>query len=162
MKNYLNEGYINVATPEQACLNDSEYTRQAFDFCLKYGVDVWIKRIDIRPDSDFYPAFFGNPFRGHYHFIITRNGKRMSGYFTASHFVELPSCYDLLACLEKNDVGTMGDFVQDFGYTIIDKESFDRAQHTWKRCKKEFEGLIRLFGTYQENAELWNELIEIV
>lgn len=62
-----------------------------------------------------------------------------------------PTMYDVLACLEKCDVGTFEDFCEEFGYDTDSR----RAERTYKAVCKEYAAVERLFG------DVMDELIEI-
>ena len=59
-----------------------------------------------------------------------------------------PTAYDVLACLQKYDVGTFKDFCDDFGY---DAESEDekknlRIKATYKAVVNEYQSLCTLYS----------------
>ncbi len=53
-----------------------------------------------------------------------------------------PTAYDVLACLQKYDVGTFEDFVNEFGYD----EDSKRAHKTYKAVVKEFDNVCKLWS----------------
>lgn len=57
-----------------------------------------------------------------------------------------PTDYDVLACLQKYDVGTIDDFVSEFGYTFETWEDVKKVQKTYKAVKREYNNVMRLFG----------------
>jgi hypothetical protein len=63
-----------------------------------------------------------------------------------------PTNYDILACLQKYDVGSFEDFCNMFGY---DNDS-RAAEKTYKAVCKEFEGMERLFSS--EELEILSEI----
>ena len=58
---------------------------------------------------------------------------------------KVPTRYDVLACLEKYDVGDMADFVDEFGYHINDRKSFLRVEKIWHACKDQYKALTEMF-----------------
>ena len=64
----------------------------------------------------------------------------------------VPSEYDVLACLEKYDVGTFEDFCSEFGYD----EDSRTAERIYIAVIKEYKDLTRIF-----TAEQMEELSEI-
>lgn len=64
----------------------------------------------------------------------------------------VPSEYDVLACLEKYDVGTFEDFCSEFGYD----EDSRTAERIYIAVIKEYKDLTRIF-----TEEQMEELIEI-
>lgn len=56
-----------------------------------------------------------------------------------------PSQYDVLASLEKYDVGDMADFVDEFGYVIKDRKSFLKVEKIWHACKSQYKELTNMY-----------------
>lgn len=65
---------------------------------------------------------------------------------------EKPTNYDILACLQKYEVGTFENFCDEFGYDTDSR----KAKKTYKAIVKEYNGLTALFN----EAEL-DEMREI-
>lgn len=63
-----------------------------------------------------------------------------------------PTLYDVLACLQKYEVGTFEDFCGQFGYD----EDSRSAEKIYKGVVKEFENMERLFNV--EELELLQEI----
>lgn len=61
---------------------------------------------------------------------------------------EAPTLYDVLACLQKYDVGTFEDFCSDFGYDTDSRT----AEKTYKAVVKEYDKMCSLFN--DEELEL--------
>jgi hypothetical protein len=53
----------------------------------------------------------------------------------------IPTPYDLLACVQKHDVGTLADFCGDFGYDTDSK----RAEQTYIAVCKEYQKIRKFF-----------------
>ena len=60
-----------------------------------------------------------------------------------------PNEYDILACLEKYDVGTFNDFISEFGYNINDYRDKQRVKRIYNAVCKEYENLCRIFTPNQ-------------
>lgn len=90
-----------------------------------------------------------NTLRDYYSVTISKGRKRMhltfwnSVYDTETHTA--PEEYDILACLQKYDVGTLDDFVSEFGYEIHSLEDYRKVERTYKAVRKEYADLCRLF-----------------
>lgn len=63
-----------------------------------------------------------------------------------------PTMYDVLACLQKYDVGTFEDFCREFGY---DQDS-RTAERVYKAVQREYKNIKRLFSS--EELELLAEI----
>lgn len=105
-----------------------------------------------------------------YRVRIDRNGKSFSFDFTDSAHNyqnnERPTYYDVLACLQKYEIGDYFDFCSEFGYEPYDYDYEDyirvngeyynrKSWNTYKAIKREYENVMRLFGdVIEELAEI--------
>lgn len=90
--------------------------------------------------------------RNRYYVTITRNGKRFKYIFGDSlyntfHGIK-PTEYDVTACLEKYDVGSFGEFCNEFGYEQFDDYGRENAKvkRIYKAVCREAEKVNELFG----------------
>jgi hypothetical protein len=85
---------------------------------------------------------------------LKKDGKQYSFKFGQSiaEGSNEPTLYDVLACLQKYDVGTFEDFCGNFGYD----EDSRKAEKIYKAVCKEYEGMQRLFN--EEELELLQEI----
>jgi hypothetical protein len=65
------------------------------------------------------------------------------------HYPKIPTAYNVLACLQKYDVGTFEDFCSEFGYD----EDSKRAEKIYKDVANEYTQLCALF-TEEEMSQL--------
>ena len=65
---------------------------------------------------------------------------------------EAPTAYDVLACLQKYDVGSFEDFCWEFGYNVDSRQ----AEKTYKAVCKEYEKLCTIFS--DEEMELMRDI----
>ena len=63
-----------------------------------------------------------------------------------------PTMYDVLACLQKYDVGSFEEFCSEFGYDAWEKDS----KRTYNAVCKEWEAMDRMFTS--EELELIQEI----
>lgn len=128
---------------------NSEYEKMAEDFCKKYNVKMTISfkkydryfhadtesrniyRIRIDRDHKTYSFNFGDSI------INTKIGKR-------------PTKYDVLACLQKYDVGSFDDFISEYGCVIENAGDYHKVFKTYKACCKEYKNVNRLFSDCME------------
>lgn len=54
--------------------------------------------------------------------------------------------YDVLACIQKYDVGSIEDFVSEFGYTFDTWEEVKKTEKTYKAVVHEYKGVQRVFA----------------
>lgn len=116
----------------------NEYIKQANDFAKKYGVKLSVissKRTTMWGETQVRTVF---------KLKLSRKGKSYTFDFGQSivNGDYRPSMYDILACLQKNDVGSFEDFCGEFGYN----EDSRNAEKTYKAVCKEFSAVNRLFG----------------
>lgn len=67
-----------------------------------------------------------------------------------------PTPYDILACLEKYEVGTMNDFFDEFGYEIHSADDMFSFMNTYNAVVKEYRDLCRIFTP--EQMEMLREI----
>lgn len=81
---------------------------------------------------------------------LTRGRKQYTLDFGQSIFAgaQEPTMYDVLACLQKYDVGDLADFCADFGY-----EPNKQARETYKAVCREWRAVERLFGDIIEELQ---------
>lgn len=60
-----------------------------------------------------------------------------------------PGVYSILACLEKYDVGSMDDFMHEFGYEIKSAQDIANFLQTYNAVVKEYNDLCRIFTPEQ-------------
>lgn len=65
---------------------------------------------------------------------------------------DFPTLYDVLACLQKYDVGSFEDFCNEFGYDTDSR----KALKTYKAVVKEYNAMSRLFTS--EELEILSEI----
>lgn len=127
----------------------NEYQKQALDFLAKANAKMQIT----------YDSFQRNPLwnetfnREKYLVIIATPQGKTSFFFWNSVYNHTnrikPNEYDILACLEKYDVGTFNDFISEFGYNIDDYRDEQRVKRIYNAVCKEYENLCRIFTPNQ-------------
>lgn len=141
---------------------ESEYEQQAIDFLTSTDTTMKIERIDHRTDG-------GCMNRGsHFDYEITlkRNSKNWKFQFCDSvnnyRKNELPSAYDILACLQKYEVEyDFHEFCNEFGYEEYTENNYGiitintQAKKIHKAVLKEYEKVMLLFD------DVIDELAEI-
>lgn len=128
----------------------SEYDQRAEDFLHDSGTTMTIEFDSIVHGFPFEDEDSNRVDHKKYNVTLTRGEHvyRFPFYDSYHNFKNdiKPRPYDVLACLQKSDVGEMKDFVEEFGYEIKDRKSFERVENIWKACKDEYQNLYELFG----------------
>lgn len=124
----------------------NEYTKQAQDFLKNCGAKMTISFKEYGPHFD-----DDKESRNIYQVRINRNSHSMSFKFgdsiASTNNGGRPTAYDVLACLQKYDIGgDVWDFSREFGYDISDRESYKKVERIYKAVKREYTGVLRLFG----------------
>lgn len=68
----------------------------------------------------------------------------------------VPTPYDILACMEKYDVGTMNDFFDEFGFEVHSADDMFSFMNTYNGVVKEYRDLCRIFT--EEQMEMLREI----
>ena len=139
------------------------YEAMAKEFCKNTETKVKInfkeKRFDPWNSKD--RKYWHNIYR----VTIKRHGKQFSFDFTDSIYNTengiLPTEYDILACLQKYEVGDFEEFCSDFGYDVwaeypeeATKEGYNKEHYKiWKAVTKEYNNVIKLFDNVMEELE---------
>ena len=63
-----------------------------------------------------------------------------------------PTAYDILACLQKYDVGDIEDFMWEYGYEIKKRGDLKRIQNIYNAVVKEYQDICRCFTPEQIEA----------
>ncbi len=120
----------------------------ANDFAKKYGVKLQILGMD-------YKKHFSEDDTCRWVFKCKLSRGKKSYTFNFGQSIaagdEEPTMYDVLACLQKYDVGSFENFCGDFGYDTDSR----KAEKIYKAVCKEYEGVSRVFdGVMEELNEI--------
>ena len=146
----------------------SEYLKQAKDFLERNNAKVifefkeckFIRWEESRKQYQWWHNI--------YKVTLKRNGKQFILNFTDSaqntRNNEKPNEYDILACLQKYDVGSYHDFCIEFGYepydldfenyVVVNGEYYNKKTYKiYNACLKEYNNVMKLFGDVIEELE---------
>lgn len=123
-----------------------DYEKQAQDFLKATGTDF--KVVGYR-GCMFMPHTDGMKM-DKWEVRLRRNGKewRFDFYMGLGHGGAEPTAYDVLASIEKYDVGSFEDFCNEFGYDMLDDETGRRNANTYglyKAVCREYKHVIDMF-----------------
>lgn len=126
-----------------------DYDKQTTEFLILTGTII---EFEFRGIVDGFPFDeCDNLPHNHYKIRLIRGKKKYTFDFYDSYSNyksgRTPSQYDVLASLEKYDVGDMADFVDNFGYVIKDRKSFLKVEKIWHACKTQYRELTKMFDT---------------
>lgn len=118
----------------------SEYEIQANSFSKKHDIRLKINSVK-------YGRHFEDDKDSRYIFNCTLSMVNRQYTFNFGQSISAgntqPTMYDVLTCLQKYDIGTFEDFCSEFGYD----EDSRKAERIYKAVCKEYEGMLRVFGT---------------
>lgn len=123
----------------------NEYEKQANDFAKRNGVEL--TELSMR-----YGSMWGEKKQRYiFKMRLSRNRKSYTFDFGQSivNGAKTPTMYDVLACVQKYDVGTFEDFCRCYGY---DDDSRS-AERTYKGVCKEYAAIVRLFGDVMDELQ---------
>lgn len=138
----------------------TNYELQAEKFLEKYGLKLRIYNKRKKAPS------WDNKLHNTYSWKLQNSkGEKTSGKFYDSLYNTnesiLPTAYDILACLQKYDIGTIDDFIQTFGFDCK-KIPISQIRKTYKLVVKEYQGLCTVLGPEDKNnSAIWEDFREI-
>lgn len=120
---------------------EDAYERNAQTFCAEHNVHIYVRMIDERPDD--LCDGCGQPWK----VCIERYGNTYHFYFSNSKAAgeNPPTAYDILSCLQKYDVGSIDDFVSEYGYEVHKWADVKRIEKTYEAVKNEAVTVMLLF-----------------
>lgn len=121
-------------------MRTEDYEQKAIDFMEKTGTKIYFKGLKYD-----YHFFNDTKKRNIFKIVIKRNGKQMTIHFGQSYInTELgnpPAYRNMLACLTKEDPGTLYEFCSEFGYDPYE----ENTRKTHKLCTREWQKVNNLF-----------------
>ena len=131
-----------------------DYNKQAKDFLEKANAKMKIEFIGM----DVNKLWNETQSRNCYCIVIkTKLGqytfKFWDSIYNTRNNIE-PTEYDILACLEKYDVGTFQDFCNEFGYD--EYEEINKTKRIYNLVRRQYENLCRIFT--DEQMEMLREI----
>lgn len=130
----------------------NEYVKQAKEFLESCNATMDIRFWDRRANKDWNETQLRNTYK----VIIKTPQGSMTVMFWDSiankQNGERPTEYDILACLQKYDVGTIDEFVREFGYEVHEWADIKRIEKTYNAVVKEYEDVCRCFTPEQIEA----------
>ena len=134
----------------------SEYDQKALEFLNACPAELEIHYAGTAPNH----LWNDTKSRDRYSFVIRTQKGIMSGIFWDSldntkkrkifdKAHKKPGAYEILSCLQKYDVGSLEDFVSEFGYVPQNAKDFTRIPRIYRATAQEYEDLCRIFTPEQ-------------
>ena len=130
----------------------SEYVKQAKDFLESCNATIKITHLGKEVNDSWNDSKLRNTYRVT---ITTPLGRMQVKFWDSINNTRnnvAPTEYDILACLQKYDVGTIDDFVSDFGYEVHEWADVKRIQRTYRAVVNEYKKICRCFTEEQIEA----------
>ena len=130
----------------------NEYVKRAKDFLEACNAAMKITWIGCEINKNLNDNIRRNVYRAT---IKTPKGVMCVKFWDSAYNTERgvePSAYDIIACLEKYDVGTIDNFVNEYGYEVNDWADVKRIQNTYNAVKRQYKSLCRCFTPDQIEA----------
>ena len=128
------------------------YQENTNNFATKHGIKLKVL-------SSRYGMHFVNDTQSRHIFKLKLSRGKKSYTFEFGQSIaagsEKPSIYDVLACLQKYDVGSFENFCSEFGYYSYNDGSIDykNSGKIYNAVCKEFEAVERLFSDILEELQ---------
>ncbi len=127
----------------------NEYVKQAKDFLKSCNATMKITQIGYEANKNWNENIYRNTYQVSIKTPLgTMRVKFWDSVYNTERGIE-PTEYDILACLEKYDVGTFEDFVDEFGY---ESDSLRCAKRIYKAVTREYNNICRCFTPEQIEA----------
>ena len=135
----------------------NEYVKRARDFLEACNATMQITWIGCEINKNWNDNIRRNVYRAT---IKTPMGVMWVKFWDSEYNKERgiePTEYDVLACLEKYDVGTIDNFVNEYGYEVKEWEDVKRIKNIYNAVKRQYKSLCRCFTPDQIEAmqEIW-------
>lgn len=136
---FIGKSYV-ITDPDVIGENLDDYEMQAFEFCKNHNIIMLAQRTNKRGDGKLFGKFY-------YAISIIRviDAEILSAGLWFSCGKNPPSCYDVLACVQKYPVGKFWDFIAEYGYEITSNSKYKETRKIWKECKREYAEICKLF-----------------
>lgn len=120
----------------------NEYEKQANDFLAETETKLEVKESAIQSEPLWVNK--GEKYGIKYDVKLENaKGQYVFNFWGSIHNKEQsnePTAYDVIACLTTNEVGTVWNFINEFGY-----EANEKTQKIYQAVKAEYKGLKRIF-----------------
>ena len=130
----------------------NKYVKQAKDFLESCNATLTITYLGKEANASWDETSLRNTYRAT---IKTPKGSMWVKFWDSIAHVksgEHPNEYDILACLQKYDVGTIDDFVSEYGYEVNEWSDVKKIQKIYRSVVNEYKKVKRCFTDEQIEA----------
>jgi hypothetical protein len=132
----------------------SEYVKQAKDFLASCNATMKITFLGKDTNRMWGESILRNTYRAT---IKTPLGTMWVKFWDSLNNTKNrkePTEYDILACLQKYDVGSFENFISEFGYETEEPEDMRRVKRIYEAVCNEYEKVCRCF-TEEQIEVMW-------
>jgi hypothetical protein len=119
-----------------------DYEKQAKDFLQDFNAEMIIKPLGKQIAKHWNDGKLRNTFS----VTIKRDGKKYNFKFYGNLIGDPITEYDVLAAVQKYDVGTFEDFTSEFGYDYETTKEYNRIKKLYEAVQEEYANIENLFG----------------
>ena len=130
----------------------NEYVAQAKEFLKNCNATMDIRFWDRRANKDWNETQLRNTYKVT---IKTPKGSMTVMFWDSianKQDGKRPTEYDILTCLQKYDVGTINEFMSEFGYEVHEWADVKRIEKIYNAVVEEYEDVCRCFTEEQIEA----------
>ena len=130
----------------------NEYVAQAKEFLKNCNATMKITKIGCEQNKNWNDGNWHNTYRVT---IKTPLGSMWVKFWDSVYSTQncdQPNEYDILVCLQKYDVGTIDDFIKEYGYEVHEWADVKRIEKIYNAVVKEYEDVCRCFTEEQIEA----------
>ena len=143
--------YVGLEKP-----NWDDKPHRAYDCTIKTPRgEMMVHFYDSTANTEVYMPFdeyYEKKYRRPYSALSYNEKVRFQKELKAKRAEAIPTEYDILACLQKYDVGSMDDFMYEFGYEIKCTKDMTNFINTYNAAVKEYQNICRCFTPEQIEA----------
>ena len=143
--------YVGLEKP-----NWDDKPHRAYDCTIKTPRgEMMVRFHDSTANTEVYMPFdeyYEKKYRRSYSALSYNEKVRFQKELKAKRAEAIPTEYDILACLLKYDVGSMDDFMYEFGYEIKCTKDMTDFINTYNAVVKEYQDICRCFTPEQIEA----------
>ena len=133
---------------------DEKEPRDMYSFILKtqrgsINGTFWDSHHNTRLRNMTFKEYYEKCTNRSYEFASAQERLRYQKELKAKQELTKPNAYSILSCLEKYDVGSLDDFMHEFGYDPKNTKDWANVTHIYNAVVQEYRDLCRIFTPKQ-------------